>query len=214
MRLVKTTAAAEPVKEKDTKSIQMEAFAFAAGAKGLVDATARDKHSQKWVRQPSGEELSGGACKARKILTPKIGSNAGNSDPSQASWKAGKGRPEKAGPSRMERNRGLRPLLGPQQPQSRVNQGEDSSWTKVERKRRKKKPQVEENRDAKPRRRLRAGAKREKGDKLVIRTEQSKYSEVLKAMRSDAKLMDLGADMRTIRRSCTGEMILEFKCDK
>lgn len=52
----------------------------------MAEATALDKNSQKWARQPSGEELSA----ARRILTPKVGSNAGMSDPSKAFWKAGK----------------------------------------------------------------------------------------------------------------------------
>ncbi|XP_062707839.1 uncharacterized protein LOC134288110 [Aedes albopictus] len=208
-------AAAEPAKENVSKFTQTEAFSF-AGSPRSVKANARDKrdkHSQKRARQPSGEELSGGARKARRIITPKAGGNAGKSDPSQGSRKAGKGGPEKAGPSRNDGNKGLRPMVGPQQPQSRAIQGEDPPWTKVERKRKKKvNPQVEVQ-DAKPRRR-RAGARREKGDAIVIKTEQSKYSDVLKTMRSDAKLEGLGADVRSIRRTRTGEMILELKRQK
>ncbi|XP_062707098.1 uncharacterized protein LOC134287909 [Aedes albopictus] len=210
-----TAAAAEPANEKVPKFTQTEAFSF-AGSPNKAEATARDKRgkqSQKRARQPSGEELSGGARKARRIITPKVGNNAGRSDPSQGSRKAGKGGPEKAGPSRNDGNKGLRPLVGPQQPQSRAIQGVDPPWTKVERKRKKKaNPQVVAQ-DAKPRRR-RAGAKREKGDAIVIKTEQSKYSDVLKMMRSDAKLEGLGADVRSIRRTRTGEMILELKRQK
>lgn len=33
-------------------------------------------------------------------------------------------------------------------------------------------------------------------------------------MRSDVKLVNLGADVRSIRRTRTGEMILELKRDK
>ena len=50
-----------------------------------------------------------------------------------------------------------------------------------------------------------------KGDALILKTEESKYSEVLKAMRGDAKLKDLGADVRSIRRSRKGEMIVELR---
>lgn len=75
--------------------------------------------------KPSGEELPSGARKARRILTPKVGSSARKSDPSQVFRKAGKGRPKKAGPTRMEGNRRFRPSLGPQQSQSRTNQWED-----------------------------------------------------------------------------------------
>lgn len=57
-------------------------------------------------------------------------------------------------------------------------------------------------------------AKKDVGAKRVIKIEQSKQSVVLEAMRSDAKLLDLGADVRSIRRTCTGEMILELKRDK
>ncbi|XP_062702807.1 uncharacterized protein LOC134285639 [Aedes albopictus] len=207
--------AAEPAKENVSKFTQTEAFSF-AGSPRSEEANARDKrdkHSQKRARQPSGEELSGGARKARRIITPKAGGNAGKSDPSQGSRKAGKGGPEKAGPSRNDGNKGLRPMVGPQQPQSRAVQGEDPPWTKVERKKKKKvNPQVEVQ-DAKPRRR-KAGARREKGDAIVIKTEQSKYSDVLKTMRSDAKLEGLGADVRSIRRTRTGEMILELKRQK
>lgn len=135
--LVEAVTVAEPAKVMDTKSTQTEAFAFAGSPKGVADATARDKQSQKRARQPSGEELSGGARKARRILTPKVGSNAGKSDPSQASRKAGKGEPEK-GLARpldgwMEGNEGLRQFIFPQVPQVRANQGEVSPWTKVER---------------------------------------------------------------------------------
>lgn len=121
-----------------------------------------------------GEELSGGIRKARKILFPKVGSNAGKSDLSQVSRKAGNGGPGRVGPSQIEEIRGLRSLLGPQQPPNKVNQGEDPPWTKVERKRKKEKPEDEEVRSAKPRRCKRVAAKREGSDALVIKTEQSK----------------------------------------
>lgn len=64
-------------------------------------------------------------------------------------------------------------------------------------------------RDVKPRRCKKVGGKREKGDALVIKIEQSKYLGALKVMRSDAKLVNLGADARSTR-----EMILELKRDK
>lgn len=97
-------------------------------------------------------------------------------------------------------------MLGPQQPQSRAKQGEYPSWTKVERKK-KINPQVIKTR------RKRVGVKRENGDAVVIKTKQSKYSDVLNVMRSDAKLVDLGADVRSITRIRTGEMFLKVKCD-
>ena len=54
---------------------------------------------------------------------------------------------------------------------------------------------------------------RSRGDALILKTEGSKYSEVLKKMRGETQLKDLGADVRTIRRSRTGEMILELRKD-
>ncbi|XP_062711085.1 uncharacterized protein LOC134289179 [Aedes albopictus] len=56
---------------------------------------------------------------------------------------------------------------------------------------------------------LKAGSKREKGEALVIKTEQFQYSEILKAIRSYAKLVDLEADMHRVRRG-RGSL----KCDK
>lgn len=50
------------------------------------------------------------------------------------------------------------------------------------------------HRDAKPLLTGRwAGVKRKKSDALIIKTEVSNYLQVLKAMRSFAKLVDLGA---------------------
>ena len=53
--------------------------------------------------------------------------------------------------------------------------------------------------------------RRSKGDPLIFKTDASKYAEVLKAMRGESKLKDLGADVRSIRRSRTGVMILELR---
>lgn len=60
-------------------------------------------------------------------------------------------------------------------------------------------------RNTRPKNGRRAGAKREKGDMLVINTQESKYSAVLKAMTSDAKCVDLGADVRRIRCTPTSD---------
>ena len=54
---------------------------------------------------------------------------------------------------------------------------------------------------------------RSRGDALILKTDGSKYSEVLKKMRGETQLKDLGADVRSIRRSRTGEMILELRKD-
>lgn len=54
---------------------------------------------------------------------------------------------------------------------------------------------------------------RNKGDALILKTDGTKYADVLKAMRSDEELKGLGADVRSIRRTRAGEMILELKKD-
>lgn len=57
----------------------------------------------------------------------------------------------------------------------------------------------------KPRESRRAAAKREKGDALVNKTDEPKFSKVLKAMRSVAKLMDLEANEHSIRRTSSAK---------
>lgn len=54
---------------------------------------------------------------------------------------------------------------------------------------------------------------RNKGDALILKTDEAKYAEVLKSMRRDTELKGLGADVRSIRRTRAGEMILELKKD-
>ncbi|XP_055522799.1 uncharacterized protein LOC129716980 [Wyeomyia smithii] len=60
---------------------------------------------------------------------------------------------------------------------------------------------------------LRAKKAKSRGDALILRTDGSKYSEVLKKMRGETQLKELGADVRSIRRSRTGEIILELRKD-
>lgn len=48
---------------------------------------------------------------------------------------------------------------------------------------------------------------------VLLKTEESMYSEVLRGMRNDSKLHDLGTALRNIRRSRTDEMILQLKRD-
>lgn len=64
-----------------------------------------------------------------------------------------------------------------------------------------------ENRTSRP-----VSSNRGKDDALIVKTDESKYLEILKAMRGNAQLMDLGADVRCIRPvPSTSEMILELK---
>lgn len=62
--------------------------------------------------------------------------------------------------------------------------------------RKKKKREVQERRDTSSKKSKRAGTKREEGDALVINS-VILYSEVFTAIRSDAKLVNLGIDGRT-----------------
>lgn len=81
----------------------------------------------------------------------------------------------------------------------------DNQWKVVRKKEKKKKEDRAPPNVAKK--------KRGKGDALILKTEGPKYSEVLKTMRGDDQLKGLGADVRSIRRSRTGDMILELKKD-
>ena len=74
----------------------------------------------------------------------------------------------------------------------------DRPWTEVLRRKKRKKPE-------------RAKRARDRGDALILKTDGAKYSDVLKAMRTDTKLLGLGADVRCVRRTRSGDMILELK---
>lgn len=94
----------------------------------------------------------------------------------------------------VEGSIGLRPSVGPLPPQIRTGQWKDVRWTLVDGQKKRKKKRKHELRDASPRR---------ESDTLVINTEESKYSDILKAIRNDAKFTDHGVDARSIRRICT-----------
>lgn len=100
---------------------KMEAIAFAGSHKGVADAIAYDKQPQKRVRQPLGE---------KRQQTPKVGSKSDKSDPSQASRKDGTGGNEKASPFRNKGRGGCDHYWS--SATTRVGQGEDAPWTKVE----------------------------------------------------------------------------------
>lgn len=63
-------------------------------------------------------------------------------------------------------------------------QEKGTPWTLLGRRKKKKRPG-------------RAFTKQNKGGSLIICTDESRYSEILNTMRSDAKLPDLGADVRS-----------------
>ncbi|XP_062541410.1 uncharacterized protein LOC134209439 [Armigeres subalbatus] len=52
---------------------------------------------------------------------------------------------------------------------------------------------------------------RQKGEALLIKTEKERYADVLKPMRSAEKLADLDKEVRNIRRTRAGEMILVLR---
>lgn len=89
-----------------------------------------------------------------------------------------------------------------------MGHGKKALWTLVNRlKTKRKKKEKRELRDIKSRRGRRARTKCKKDNTLVIKTGESKYSkseQVLKAMWSNAKLLNLGANVRSIRRTLTG----------
>lgn len=55
--------------------------------------------------------------------------------------------------------------------------------------------------------------KRVRSDALVIKAEADTYAEVLKAMRGENRLSSMGADVKSIRRTRTGEMMVVLKKD-
>ena len=95
------------------------------------------------------------------------------------------------------------------QPSKEPTNGEATDWTTVVNKKRQKRERRAKrgDRNKKPQ----GANRRSKGDALIFKTDASKYAEVLKAMRGESKLKDLGADVRSIRRSRTDEMILELR---
>lgn len=56
-----------------------------------------------------------------------------------------------------------------------------------------------------------AARTRNKGEALILKTDASKYAEVLKKMRTDERLVEMGSNVRSIRRTRTGEMLLVLK---
>lgn len=84
-------------------------------------------------------------------------------------------------------------------------QGKVNPWITVGKRGRVEREKVLSKTKAKPAR------KRTKGDALVLKAEGNSYAEVLRAMRSEVRLSGLGADVKSIRRTRTGEMMLELK---
>jgi hypothetical protein len=90
----------------------------------------------------------------------------------------------------------------------------EAPWTMVKGKSRNKKNRPEKEKEKerargtsapKPRKR------RNRNDALLIKADGANYGDVLRRMKSDAKLAGLGSDVKKIRRSRKGELIVELK---
>lgn len=98
----------------------------------------------------------------------------------------------------------MRPFAGSQPPQFRAGQVlKPSGQEKNERKKKRKQIREQKLKDTKPRKDMRAGAKRGKTDSPSRRTKGRVLA--LGSLDSDAKIVNLGADVCSIR---CGQMIL------
>lgn len=196
--------------QKDTRSCQTEVFSFTGNA-NISDDIIRYAMRK---REASGDEY---VAKRRMVAKGKVTYAAvlqsGKAGTSQAPRSRGHGNKGEANTNpkakkakkkepRVNRNQAVHP----QEPRA---QGNSNPWIRVGNKKKQRKPKTEPKESAKPK----TAKRRNLGEALVIKTEEAKYAEVLKAMRSTEKLSPLGADVRSIRRTRIGEMILVLKKD-
>ncbi|XP_055591480.1 uncharacterized protein LOC129743469 [Uranotaenia lowii] len=85
----------------------------------------------------------------------------------------------------------------------------NTGWRTVSRKR--GRPKGTETGKAKPQPQRRKRRVRERGEAIVVKAPEGTYADVLRQMRTNEDLADLGEKVRRIRRTRTGEMILELK---
>lgn len=210
---------AERMSVTASKEAQTEAFYFAVDstmARESMEYATRSANgkAQKRTRRPSDEEQPGGS-KKRMVRSPRSPRSTGTDATKKrrgGSPKTGKdkgrdkGSVPSGGPGPSRTPHPVTPAGDSQKagPGDRVDDNADR-WEKVRRSKRKR--TVKENTRRKRSRR------HQKGDALIVKTEEAKYSEVLKAMRGEAQLSGLGADVRSIRRTRAGDMILELKRD-
>lgn len=98
----------------------------------------------------------------------------------------------------------------------KTGQPSENPWVLVERQKSKKKVRdrtEKENKQRKDGPRYKWARRRKKGEALILTTEESKYPEVIRSMRAESELKDLGAAVRDVRRTRTGEVILQLKRD-
>ncbi|XP_055584801.1 uncharacterized protein LOC129737665 [Uranotaenia lowii] len=79
-----------------------------------------------------------------------------------------------------------------------------TGWQTVERKRKR-------TTKAKPKPKPKPKRVRDKGEALVVKAPEGTYADVLRQMRTSDRLVGLGGDVRRIRRTHSGEMILELR---
>lgn len=87
-----------------------------------------------------------------------------------------------------------------------TKEGNDTPWEIVKAKNRKTKTKSRSEKQS-----LFKGRKR--GEALIVKASDDSYEKVLRAMRTNPELEQLGADVRKVRRTRTGDMILELKRD-
>lgn len=188
---------------KEERSTQTDSSLFAgnattahesmqlAGAVGGRDnlPTARATRPEQ-AKTYAGKVKSAGVKKrpaedGQKGATASTSSQASKPTAKRAKGNRGKEQPKKVNPARK----------APNQP----NQGEENPWITVGKKKPLRKAKAKQVR------------KRDKGEALVFKTEADTYAEVLRAMRGENRLSALGADVKSIRRTRAGEMIMVLK---
>lgn len=200
------------IKERD----ELEALARTAEESVVETAST---YAQTDAPVPVGDRM---AAKVREIAT-----QVDMQETHQASKKRGRGSPTEATPEGtkvrvVEKTPQASTVAAPTEQSTQATTSQDATgnqWTVVGRKKknrgRKRKETVGEGSKPKAPGRAKPAAnaprKRNKGDALILKTDESKYSEVLRAMRADDQLKELGADVRSIRRTRTGDMILELR---
>lgn len=207
---------AERGSKKASKSVQTQAFIF-AGNTTMVNDTMEyvtsnvgvgaddGGTSRKRGRKSSGEGRPGGSKKRRVTRGRRDRAGSGRAGGKNTGGNNAGG--SKASGNNAGGNKDGDTNVGPDVLDSDTEQEGDGGWVPVEH--RKKKRRRTEKEIA----RRRMARKRNRGDALVIKTEGPQYAVVLKTLRNEERLAELGADVRNIRHTRTGEIILELRRD-
>lgn len=210
---------AERGSQKASKSVQTQVFTFAGNntmaneSMEYVTSNAgagAGGSSRKRGRKSLGEGAPGGS-KRRRTTKGRQDRAGGNKDGGN---KPGGNKPggNKTGGNKAGGNKGGGNNAGSNNGGSDVQdhdteQEDEEVWVPVEHRKKKRR------RTEKELARRRMARKRNRGDALVIKTERPQFAVVLKTLRKEGRLADLGADVRNIRHSRSGEIILELKRD-